>query len=570
MTDPVTLTLPFLTHQGLGVLLATLGLAGVSLLIWLMLGGEGRDRQSGLDRWLAALGWMLGVAWLWLLAGTLWGLWQVFNGDTDGPLSKGSLGLGALIAAFLGAPFVIYGTWLKHKNSRLEQEGHMTDRITKAVEQLGAEKLVKRDGKEESVPNIEVRIGAILSLERIAQDSTTHDKGRDHVRVMEILCAYIRENSNARKPVDHDFGEWEPLKDDPTEEERAEHIRKQQERFGSDTKDGKVQQWARHLSKPRADVQLALFVIGRRSAEQRKVEAAWPAPPTKDTIWPFDTDFKRLPDEPGDAPLSKAALDEFKAGLEAWKESLRDYRGYKLDLRGANLQGADLAAKQPDGSDAVFSGAWFNEARVEGANLWGTRMEGASLRRARIEGADLGEVRLEGANLSSARMEATQLWAAHMQGVEVWGARLEGANLGLARLQGASVRSVQMDAAQLWEARMEGIDLGWARLRGVDLWGVRMEGADLGGAWMDQNTSLQGATLQGAALRDVDYRAVAISNTQVKSTFGDASVKLPEGITSPENWPDWELPWGGDHAFESEWQKWQADPEGYIPPKKPD
>jgi hypothetical protein len=38
-------------------------------------------------------------------------------------------------------------------------------------------------------PNIEVRIGAILSLERIAQDSTRYDNGRDHVRVMEILCA---------------------------------------------------------------------------------------------------------------------------------------------------------------------------------------------------------------------------------------------------------------------------------------------------------------------------------------------------------------------------------------------
>jgi uncharacterized protein YjbI with pentapeptide repeats len=594
MTDPVTLTLPFLTHQGLGVLLAMLGLAGVSLLIWLMLGGEGRDRQSGLDRWLAALGWMLGAAWLWLLAGTLWGLWQVFNGDTDGPLSTGSLGLGALIAAFLGAPFVIYGTWLKHKTNRLEQEGHMTDRITKAVEQLGAEKTIKEpgeDGKtvERTVPNIEVRIGAILSLERIAQDSTTHDKGRDHVRVMEILCAYIRENSNARKPVDFPLPDWEPLKEDATEEERAAHLEWREARFGA--VDGPLaHQWAETLPKPRADVQLALTVIGRRSAGQRKVEAAWPAPPTKDTIWPFDTDFKHLPDEPGEAPLGKAELEAFKAGLEAWKATLRDYRGYRLDLRGANLQGADMAAKQPDGSDAVFSAALFDGARMEGAklrqarmevaNLRQARMEGAKLRQAWMEGADLGRARMEGASFWEARMEGANLWLARMEGAELWRARMEGTTLGLARMEGADLGRTRMEGANLGLARMEGADLHETRMEGTNLRRARMEGADLGRArmegavfWqarMDSTTSLIAATLRGAALREVDYSSVPISEAQVKSTFGDASVKLPEGIARPAHWPDWELPWEGECAFESEWQKWQADPEGYIPPKKPD
>lgn len=459
MTDPVTLTLPFLTHQGLHVLLVTLCLAGASVLIWRMLRGEGRDRQSGLDRWLAGMGWILGAAWLWLLAGTLWGLWQVFNGVQDGPLSTSSVSLGALIAAFLGAPFVIYGTWLKHKANRLEQEGHMTDRILRAVEQLGAEKLVKQAGREESVPNIEVRIGAILSLERIAQDSTTHDKGRDHVRVMEILCAYIRENSNARKPVDFPLPDWTPLDDDATEEERAAHLEWRKARF--DKEFGPLaRQWAQTLPEPRADVQLELTVIGRRSADQRRVEAAWPNAPTRKTVWPFDTDFKRLPDEPGDTPLGTAELAAFKAGLGKWQAKLHDYRGYRLDLRGANLQGADMAAQQPDGSDAVFSAALFKNTRMEGANL----------------------------------------------------------------------RQARMDSA----------------------------------------TSLMGATLRGAALREVDYSSVEISEEQVASTFGDASVTLPKGVARPAHWADWELPRWGKHGFRSEWHRWQADPEGYKPLRKPD
>ncbi|MDZ7906299.1 MAG: hypothetical protein U5N55_11405 [Cypionkella sp.] len=140
----------------------------------------------------------------------------------------------ALIVAILGAPFLIWSTVIKHQTLRYQKEGHITDRISKAVEQLGAEKTVKKDEQtvESSEPNIEVRIGGILSLERIAQDSTAHDNGRDHVRVMEILCAYIRENAPASGAKDHDFGEWEPLKDNPTDKERAAHVAAREERFG--------------------------------------------------------------------------------------------------------------------------------------------------------------------------------------------------------------------------------------------------------------------------------------------------------------------------------------------------
>jgi hypothetical protein len=47
-------------------------------------------------------------------------------------------------------------------NFRLNREGHVTDRYTKAIEQLGSERL-------------DVRLGAIYALERIMIDS-----GRDH------------------------------------------------------------------------------------------------------------------------------------------------------------------------------------------------------------------------------------------------------------------------------------------------------------------------------------------------------------------------------------------------------
>lgn len=51
--------------------------------------------------------------------------------------------------------------------------------------------------EEITVENIEVRLGALYALERISQDSE-----RDNIQIMEIICAYLRENSRkAEKPM---------------------------------------------------------------------------------------------------------------------------------------------------------------------------------------------------------------------------------------------------------------------------------------------------------------------------------------------------------------------------------
>ena len=623
---------------------------------------------------------------------------QAFSPGSDGP----NLGAGALIAALLGAPFVIWGTVLKHRTVTFQKEGHITDRINKAVEMLGAEKTVDRIGRavtiwtgrprivthlvekdkdwtvpersievnrfwdrtdldegqefiglhietkqwpskrtiiewqgipispnpdehidslgdwqafSETVPNIEVRIGAILSLERIAQDSTAYDKGRDHVRVMEILCAYVRENSNARKPVDFPEGEWLPLKDGATEEERAA----QHERFGSDFPEKKAWKWAQALSPPRADIATALTVLGRRTPEQRKVEAAWPDRKTEATTWPFDTPCPQLPAKPDDELIAAEEISQFKAALDAWTKTLSDYPGYRLDLRGTNLQGADLSL-------FVLAGAKLNEARMEGADLRETRMQGCSLCKAQLEGANLRKARMEGAILLEARMEGAYLVRARMEGADLSTARMEGAILRKARMAGTNLCGARLDAAFLSGARMEGINLTGARLEEADLSGaemvgavlsgarmakanlivarmmganlsgarmegahlseawlegadlsrVRMEGADLRRAWMKgANLSKAGmeganfteATLEGAAVKFTTATPVAFDSDQIASIFADASVILPEGIASPAHWPEVAL---DGRAFEKEWRKWQSDPERYRPPPAPE
>lgn len=452
---------------------------------------------------------------------------DVFAGTATGP----NLGAGALITALLGAPFLIWSTVIKHKSLGFQKEGHLTDRISKAVEQLGAEKTVKRHGSQETLPNIEVRIGGILSLERIAQDSTAYDHGRDHVRCMEILCAYIRENAPATEAKDHSFGEWEPLKDDPTAEDRAAHLEKREARFGPHYTFSEVCAWALELPEPRADIALALRVLGRRTAAQRQAEARWGKDASPDAEWVFDVPCPNLPDAADDRATTVDELASYQAKLQEWKTKIDAYAGYRLDLRKTNLQAADL-------SDLILSGAKLQEARIEGANLVRVRMEGARLWDVRLEGATLTQAWLEGATLWQARLEGVRLRQAWMQGADISDSRMEGAILFCARLEGANLRQARMQGANLWRARLEG-------------------------------ANLDDASFVGATLRNIDCSWVGYSPDQITSTFGDASVILPKGVTPqspdwPAHWPKFEL-----NEFDTEWRKWQTSPDTYNPPDPP-
>ncbi len=90
--------------------------------------------------------------------------------------------IGAIVLGIGG-----YFTWrnLRVTQERLDvdRESQITGRFTQAIGQLGAE---LKDGR----PNLEVRLGGIYALERIARDSP-----RDHWTIMEVLTAYVRENA---------------------------------------------------------------------------------------------------------------------------------------------------------------------------------------------------------------------------------------------------------------------------------------------------------------------------------------------------------------------------------------
>jgi hypothetical protein len=114
------------------------------------------------------------------------------------------------LADIVGAPFVVWRVIIAANQAAVARESHFTTLFTKAVEQLGATREVKETDKvngenggvkletaTKTVPNLEVRLGAIYALERITRDSE-----RDHWPIMEVLCAYVRNPENTGAPVE--------------------------------------------------------------------------------------------------------------------------------------------------------------------------------------------------------------------------------------------------------------------------------------------------------------------------------------------------------------------------------
>jgi hypothetical protein len=107
-------------------------------------------------------------------------------GSVNGSLHETALDNARGRLLTLGAGLFAAGAlWFTGRSFTLSREGQVTDRYTKAIEQLGSDKL-------------DVRIGGTYALERVARDSA-----EDHPTVMEVLTAFIRVHSFDRPSHDH-------------------------------------------------------------------------------------------------------------------------------------------------------------------------------------------------------------------------------------------------------------------------------------------------------------------------------------------------------------------------------
>jgi Pentapeptide repeats (8 copies) len=311
--------------------------------------------------WPPRIRWLVGIAAVALGLALVWALfvpiadWLAHHdvGPATGPLHEAALDNARGRLLTLGAGLLAAGALLfTARNFALSREGQVTDRYTKAIEQLGSDKL-------------DVRIGGIYALERIARDSA-----RDHPTVMEVLTAFIREHS--REP-------WSLPRPDAHPERST-----------------------------RPDVQAAITVVGRRDRkrENRLVDISGAS-----LIRAF------LPS----AYLRDAYLDG--ANLHGAALPWADLRGALL--RGADLSNAHLDSAQLIGAHLSFAqlaGADLRNAVLTDANLIEARLPGAMLDNANLTGADLTRASLDGATLRGTDFTRGILHRADLTNADIGGA----------------------------------------------------------------------------------------------------------------------------------------------------
>jgi hypothetical protein len=314
----------------------------------------------------------------------------------DPALTATAIGVGGTVIVGVA------GFWANVRNTNkttaLALQGQVTDRYTKAIEQLGSKE-------------IDVRIGGIYALERIARDSE-----RDHPTVMEVLAEFVRDHSAEQWPLPatHEAG----VKPPPRE--------------------------------TRPDVQAAVTVIGRRT--------------TRDDRQPIHLSMAR-------ANLTRAALT--RANLTRADLIYADLTGADLtgaDLTGATLFGANLSRAYL--TLATLTGADFSRADLTGAHLIAADLTYADLTDADLTDATLSPTVRPDAGLMSVTLSRAYLADVdHLPPVSAGPANLTGANLSRANLSRANLIGVTLTGVTLTGADLTGalwaadvaVPKGWQR-----------------------------------------------------------------------------------------------------------
>jgi hypothetical protein len=204
--------------------------------------------------------------------------------DTRTAMLAGLIGVGAILTFWLNSR--VYR--VTARTFELTRLGHFTERYSKAIEQLGSD-------------NLDIRLGGIYALERLAIDSAGY-----HPTVVEVLSAFVREHS-AHGQVRDEF-------------------------------------------RPAADLQAALTVLGRL--------------PNRPGVSRGDLSNAQLAGAHLDgADLSGARLSGVNlSGAWLGDTNLSDAYLGRADLSGARiLYGSDLSGAWL--GDANLSGAWLGDAQ---------------------------------------------------------------------------------------------------------------------------------------------------------------------------------------------------------------
>jgi hypothetical protein len=229
---------------------------------------------------------------------------STFNFDREKERLKLENDIRKTLAQIVGGAIILPGLVFTFNTYRLnvakqdlDREAQMTDRYTKAVDQLGN-------------TDIAVRLGGLYALERVAQDSKSDE---DHRAIIAVIASYAREKS-PNPPL------LKPVR--PTGENKLKTVVQSEK-----SKDKKIE----------SDIQAALTIIGRRKPERDITGSRIILSNTNLRGAILVGDFRNA-DLTG-ANLSKAQLNGVRLnGAKFGQAVLRD-----VNFAGANLSNVDFS-----------------------------------------------------------------------------------------------------------------------------------------------------------------------------------------------------------------------------------
>lgn len=261
----------------------------------------------------------------------------------------------AALASAAGVYFTGRSLEATRTQTAIAEQGQLTDRFTKAVDQLD------RTGTD----HLQARLGAIYALERLARDSP-----RDQPTVVEVLSAFIRTTTPRPTPADA-----------PPSAATCP---------------------AQALA---PDIQAAFTVLGRRDTTHDRT-----ARTDLHNTCLTHANLHRV--NLHRANLQRAVLNADLSGADLRGADLTD-----ADLTGAVLTNADLT--DTDLFAADLTGAYLGDANLGNGHLRGAHLSGVDLTGANLGGADLTGVDLTGANLTEADLSGADLTGANLTGANL-------------------------------------------------------------------------------------------------------------------------------------------------------
>jgi uncharacterized protein YjbI with pentapeptide repeats len=197
---------------------------------------------------------------------------------------------------------------------------------------------------------------------------------------------------------------------------------------------------------------------------------------------------------------------------------LRDTLFPKVDLRGANLKGANLV------NASVFAGNLSVFQLSKGQRCVDTAQQS--------ENIDACQTNLQGANLVGAKLQEAYLESAKLQGADLRWAELQGANLGYTELQGANLVGAKLQGADLQGANIGSADVGDANLTWSDLRGLSQSPLNRETyAWLEKllTDTIRDEKRRAAILKRL-YMAVEDRPTNLNAALSDERSVLCDNV----------------------------------------